>query len=86
MTPTNWAKAFSTSLAQEIRICRENQGLSKKKLAEQSGLAPHYIGYIETLERCPTVDTLARIAHGLGRKPSELVIKAEKAALKSGLD
>ncbi len=83
MTPNNWAKAFSSSLAHEIKICRENQGLSKKKLAEQSGLAPNYIGYIETLERRPTVESLARIAHGLGIMPSKLVKNAEIMAQKS---
>jgi transcriptional regulator with XRE-family HTH domain len=54
-------------IAKKIRDLRKAKDkMSQEKLALTADLNRAYIGYIERGERKPSVDTLARIAKGLG--------------------
>lgn len=56
---------ISGIVGERIRKFRTEQKLSQEELAFSSELHPAYIGKIERGEKCPTVDTLYRIANGL---------------------
>lgn len=56
---------ISGIVGERIRKFRTEQKLSQEELAFESELHPAYIGKIERGEKCPTVDTLYRIANGL---------------------
>ena len=66
-------------LAQIARECRE-EGLSQNKEAEAGALSCQMIGYVEKQMRTPSIDVYFRMAHGMGRKLSEMVAEAEKRA------
>lgn len=59
-------------IAVKIRDIRKERDITQEKLALKVGLNRAYIGYIERGERKPSVDTLAKIAEGLGVKLHEL--------------
>ena len=48
-----------------IRRFRTEQKLSQEELAFASDLHPAYIGKVERGDKCPTVETLYKIAKGL---------------------
>lgn len=52
-------------IGNRIRIFRTEQKLSQEELAFASELHPAYIGKIERGEKCPTIETLYKIAEGL---------------------
>lgn len=60
------------SLGVRIRSLRKAKRLSQEALAERSGLNPKYIGQIERAETNPSIETLRRIADGLGVNLSDL--------------
>jgi transcriptional regulator with XRE-family HTH domain len=74
------AQAFTTALAVAIKETRESKKLSKTELAALSGLSQPYIGLIENGQRCPSADSLKRIALALEVSLAELVARAEKQA------
>ncbi|MBR4561087.1 MAG: helix-turn-helix transcriptional regulator [Bacteroidales bacterium] len=49
-----------------IADIRKKQGLSQEELAEKCSLHRTYIGAIERGEKSPTLNTIDRIANGLG--------------------
>lgn len=53
-------------LGAAVRACRERQRLTQEQLAERSELSYKFIGEIERGDGNPTVDTLDRLAEGLG--------------------
>jgi transcriptional regulator with XRE-family HTH domain len=59
--------------ANRIRLLRKERGLSQESLALASGLNIAYIGNIERCLKCPTIDTLNRIASALNVSLSELL-------------
>ena len=61
------------SLGAEVRRRREAQRLTLEKLAERTGLTPHYLSTIETGKRDPSVSTLLSLANGLGVAPGDLL-------------
>lgn len=63
----------SQRLAALIRTLRKERGLSQETLAERAGLHRNSISLIERGESQPTVDTLFRLADGLGISAVELV-------------
>jgi transcriptional regulator with XRE-family HTH domain len=67
-------------LAQIARECREEEGLSQNKEAEAGSLSCQMIGYVEKQMRTPSIDVYFRMAHGMGRKLSDMVAEAEKRA------
>ena len=63
----------SQRLTALIRTLRKERGLSQDALAERAGLHRNSISMIERGESQPTVDTLFRLADGLGISAVELV-------------
>jgi len=55
-------KAFGIKVAE----LRKKQGLSQEELADRCGIHRTYIGFIERGEKSPTLNTVAKIAKGLG--------------------
>ena len=56
---------ISNIIGERIRKLRTEQKLSQEELAFASELHSAYIGKIERGEKCPTVETLYKIAKGL---------------------
>lgn len=59
--------------ADRIRSLRKVKGMSQKSLARLAGLNPAFLGHIERCLKCPTVDTLNKIASALNIPLSELL-------------
>jgi transcriptional regulator with XRE-family HTH domain len=57
------------------RICywREERGLSRQELAELSGVAASTVHKVETRQMIPSIAVVLKLAHGLGRRPAELM-------------
>lgn len=61
-------KAFGERLAK----LRKSRGLSQEKLADRAGLHAVAITYIETGKRLPKLNTVYKLASGLGVSVEEL--------------
>ena len=53
------------AVASRIRQLRHTRACSQEALALQADLNPAYVGQIERGQKCPTIDTLCRIADAL---------------------
>lgn len=58
-------ETISIKIGDRIRIFRTEQKLSQEELAFLSEIHPAYIGKVERGEKCPTIETLYKIANGL---------------------
>ena len=58
-------ETISSITGERIRKFRTEQKLSQEELAFNSELHPAYIGKVERGEKCPTIETLYKIANGL---------------------
>lgn len=58
-------ETISSMTGERIRRFRTEQKLSQEELAFLSELHPAYIGKVERGEKCPTIETLYKIANGL---------------------
>nr|WP_319487905.1 helix-turn-helix transcriptional regulator [uncultured Caproiciproducens sp.] len=59
--------------AEQIKHLRKVEGFSQKSLAVSAGLDPAFLGHIERCLKCPTIDTLNKIALALNISLSELL-------------
>ncbi len=59
--------------AKQIKYFRTIRGLSQESLALSAGLNPGFLGHIERWLKCPTIDTLNKIALALNITLSELL-------------
>lgn len=66
-------KDISIKIGSRIRYFRNLKELSQEKLALEAGLNPAFLGHIERGLKCPTIDTLSKIAIALNISLSELV-------------
>lgn len=66
-----------------VRVRRQALGLSQEGLAERSGIARAYIGSLESGQRNPSLDTVARLSAGLGIDAGELVRGVQDVAGRS---
>jgi len=55
-----------------VREIRLRHDLSLENLAEKSGLNDKFIQAVETARQSPTIDTIEKLAHGLGVELGEL--------------
>ena len=69
------------AIGRAIRVIRTEQGLSRKELAERSGLSYPYVSEIETGKKSPSSKALRSIADAVGLPPHELLAAAETLAL-----
>lgn len=58
-------ETISFKIGERIRRFRTEQKLSQEELAFLAEIHPAYIGNVERGEKCPTVETLYKIANGL---------------------
>jgi len=61
-----------------VRELRRGQGLSLEALGERSGVDDKYIGAIETAKQAATLDTIEKLAAGLGVLPRELFVYGDE--------
>ena len=57
---------LSRLIGANIRKYRIQRDVSQEHLALESGIHPAYISKLERGEKCPTIDTLYRLAKALG--------------------
>lgn len=55
----------AAAVGERIRQFRTRQHLSQEELAFASEIHPAYIGNVERGEKCPTIETVSKIANGL---------------------
>ena len=60
-------------ISARIRRWREDASLTLQDLASRSGLATSTVQKVETGQMIPSVAVLLKLAHGLGRRPTELI-------------
>ncbi|MBN1461941.1 MAG: helix-turn-helix transcriptional regulator [Armatimonadetes bacterium] len=63
-------------VARNMKRLRLRRGWSQEDLADECGLHRTYIGAIERLERNITLETLEKLAVGLGVEPPDLLSQA----------
>lgn len=80
-------KDISVKIGIRIRYLRNMKELSQERLALEAGLNPAFLGHIERGLKCPTIDTLSKIASALNISLSELVnIEEESSPNNNSID
>lgn len=64
---------ITLAVAAKIKYFRRINGLSQEELALRANLNPAYYGQVERGLKCPTVDTLYKIAQAMDLSLSELL-------------
>lgn len=64
-------------IAARIRSWRDEAGLTLQQLGDRSGVSASTIHKIENLQTVPTIAVLLKVAHGLSRRPSELLAEVD---------
>jgi transcriptional regulator with XRE-family HTH domain len=59
------AQAICVKAISLLKAEREQRKLSKYFIAQESGLSPQMIGYVESGDRNPTLETVLRIAEAM---------------------
>ena len=67
------ADAYRKVLGQNVRKFRQKLGLSQEALAERADMHWTFISGVERAKYNISLDSLARIAKALGRRPHELL-------------
>lgn len=67
------AEAFG----QAVREARLKQGISQEEAASRGGIDRAYFGAIERAAKTPTVNMIFRVSQAVGRRPSQLLTRAE---------
>lgn len=79
-------KEITMAVAAKIRYYRHKNSLSQEELALKANLNPAYFGQVERGLKCPTIDTLNKIALALDVSLSELVRSDSPANAEDHLD
>jgi len=58
-----------------LKSARDIKGFSQEKLALNSGISRNTIGSLEKGEFMPTIETVFKVAHGLGMLPEDLIVE-----------
>ncbi|CDQ11736.1 Subunit S of type I restriction-modification system [Acidithiobacillus ferrivorans] len=74
LNPSATRKHFALNL----RMTREQLGLSQEALADAAGLHRTYVGSVERGERNISIDNIERLALALGVSPASLLEKPKK--------
>lgn len=65
-------KTGSDEFGEAVRRARERRGMSRRDLAETTGLSYPYISQIETGYRMPSTPAMRTLADALGLRPDSL--------------
>lgn len=66
-------REITVAVATRIKYFRRVKLLSQEELALRADINPAYFGQVERGLKCPTIDTLYKIAKALDVPPSELL-------------
>lgn len=66
-------REISEAVGAKIRQLRKAKAMSQEELALKSDLSPAYYGLVERGVKCPSIETIWKIAAGLDVPPSELL-------------
>ena len=61
------------SIGEKIKTARKEKGLSQQELAEIVNCSPSYISYIETAEKCLSLNMLILIANALNLSADDIL-------------
>ena len=64
---------FKKRFAENLARCRDRAGISQEALAGRASVHRTDVGLFEGGKRIPRIDTLIKVAGGLGVPPSELL-------------
>lgn len=67
------SSTIGRKFAKRLKAMRKKFGLSQEELAEIFDVDSSYIGRLERLERNPSLETLDKMANGLGVKVHDLI-------------
>jgi len=70
-------RRLPNQLGGAVRELRLAAKLSQMTLAEKAGLTLNYLGEVERGEKLASLETIVRIASGLGLKGADLLTKAK---------
>ncbi|MEY2880297.1 MAG: Helix-turn-helix domain [Verrucomicrobiota bacterium] len=59
-----------------VRTERSRQGISQEELAHRSGISTSFMSHVECGTKTVSIETIAKVAAGLGVKGGELLLKA----------
>ncbi|GAA5619841.1 helix-turn-helix domain-containing protein [Brucella anthropi] len=59
--------------SRNLRLCRQEAGLTQERLAEFAGLDRNFIGKLEREENSPTLETVEALAVALQIPPERLI-------------
>lgn len=66
-------REVTEAVGARIKYIRQNLSMSQEEVALSANLNPAYFGLVERGLKCPTVDTICKIAAALSVSPSELL-------------
>lgn len=73
------------NIGKAIKLCRNQRGLTKVKLAEKSGLSASYLTLLEQGKRDPNLSTLEQICRALQIPSTVLMFLASDAEERAGI-
>ena len=77
------AQAICVKAVSLLKVERERRKLSKYFIAQESGLSPQMVGYVERGFRNPTLETVLRMAAAMDVEFEKLIKQARKEVSKS---
>ena len=73
-------QAITKAVGARIRYLRRAKNISQEELALQAGINPAYYGQVERGLKCPTIDTLYKIAKAMNVSPADFLRSEELPA------
>ena len=77
------AQAICVTAISRLKMERERRKLSKYFIAQESGLSPQMVGYVERGLRNPTLETVLRMAEAMDVEFEKIIKQARKEVSKS---
>ena len=71
-------------LATNLRLLRQDSGMTQEDLADRTGLSSRYVGSIERARVSASVTVLGKLASALGVEPYKLIMPREPARSAKG--
>lgn len=71
-------RKITEEVGNRIRYFRRLKSISQEELALRANLNPAYFGQVERGLKCPTIDTLCKIANALEIPPAQLLQTPER--------